>query len=120
MCTAGEEKAEQLLDYAEQKIYDIRQGRETSGLIKIDEVVLDAYDELGKKSGPDREKYLGAKSGFSALDSVITGLNKSDLLIVAARPAMGKTSFVLNMAANVCRHSNDKEVVIFSLEMSKE
>ena len=120
MCTAGEEKAEQLLDYAEQKIYDIRQGRETSGLTKIDEVVLDAYDELGKKSGPDREKYLGAKSGFSALDSVITGLNKSDLLIVAARPAMGKTSFVLNMAANVCRHSNDKEVVIFSLEMSKE
>ncbi len=120
MCSSGGEDATQLLDYAEQKIYDIRQGKEVDGLTKIDEVVLDAYDELGRKSGPDREMYLGARSGFSDLDNVITGLNRSDLLIVAARPAMGKTSFVLNMAANVCRHSSDKEVVIFSLEMSKE
>lgn len=120
MCSSGEESAEHLLDYAEQKIYDIRQGKEVDGLTRIDQVVLDAYDELGRKSGPDKEKYVGARSGFSDLDNVITGLNKSDLLIVAARPAMGKTSFVLNMAANVCRHTQDKEVVIFSLEMSKE
>jgi replicative DNA helicase len=119
-CSTGEDGANQLLDFAEQKIYDIRQGKDTDGLTKIDEVVLDAYDELGKKAGPDREKYLGTGSGFSDLDNVITGLNKSDLLIVAARPAMGKTSFVLNIAANVCRHKKDKEVVIFSLEMSKE
>lgn len=120
MCSSGENSATQLLDYAEQRIYDIRQGKETDGITKIDEVVMDAYDELGRKSGPDKEKYLGARSGFSDLDSVITGLNKSDLLIVAARPAMGKTSFVLNMAANVCRSTKGKEVVIFSLEMSKE
>ena len=119
-CTSGDGNAAQLLDYAEQLIYDIRQGKEVDGLTKIDEVVADAYGELAKKSGPDREKYLGTSSGFSHLDNVITGLNKSDLLIVAARPAMGKTSFVLNIAANVCRHRNDKEVVIFSLEMSKE
>ncbi len=115
-----DESAMNLIDYAEQKIYDIRQGRSNDGLTRIDEVVLDAYDELGRKSGPDKEKYIGAKSGFSDLDNVITGLNKSDLIIVAARPAMGKTSFVLNIASNVARYNRDKEVVIFSLEMSKE
>lgn len=116
----GQDNAMSLLDYAEQKIYDVRQGRSSDGMSRIDEVVLDAYDELGRKSGPDKEKYLGAKSGFSDLDSVITGLNKSDLLIVAARPAMGKTSFVLNIASNVARRNKDSEVVVFSLEMSKE
>ncbi|MGN0674317.1 MAG: replicative DNA helicase [Oscillospiraceae bacterium] len=118
--SAGQESASQLLDYAEQKIYDIRRGKATDGMMKIDEVVLEAYDELGRKSGPDKEQYLGAKSGFADLDSVITGLNKSDLLIVAARPAMGKTSFVLNIASNVARRNKDMEIVIFSLEMSKE
>ncbi|MCM1328297.1 MAG: replicative DNA helicase [Ruminococcus sp.] len=118
--TAGQENAEQLLDFAEQKIYDIRQGKAADGLTKIDEVVLEAYDELGRKSGPDKEKYLGAKSGFSDLDHVITGLNKSDLIILAARPAMGKSAFALNLATNVARRNRDAEVVIFSLEMSKE
>ncbi|MCI5946927.1 MAG: replicative DNA helicase [Oscillospiraceae bacterium] len=120
MCRNGEESAEMMLDYAEQKIFDIRQGRDADGLRKIEDVVVEAYDDISKRSGEDREKYLGMGSGFSRLDGVITGLNKSDLLIVAARPAMGKTSFVLNIAANVCRHRNDKEVVIFSLEMSNE
>lgn len=118
--SSGQETAEQLLDYAEQKIYDIRQGKAADGLSKIDEVVLEAYDDLGRKSGPDKEKYIGAKSGYSDLDHVITGLNKSDLIILAARPAMGKSAFALNLAANVARRNKDAEVVIFSLEMSKE
>lgn len=118
--SSGQETAEQLLDYAEQKIYDIRQGKAADGLAKIDEVVLEAYDDLGRKSGPDKEKYIGAKSGYSDLDHVITGLNKSDLIILAARPAMGKSAFALNLAANVARRNKDAEVVIFSLEMSKE
>lgn len=118
--TAGQENAQQLLDFAEQKIYDIRQGKASDGLTKIDEVVLEAYDDLGRKSGPDKEKYIGAKSGFSDLDRVITGLNKSDLIIVAARPAMGKSAFSLNLATNFARRSKDMETVIFSLEMSKE
>lgn len=118
--TAGQENAQQLLDFAEQKIYDIRQGKAADGLTKIDEVVLEAYDDLGRKSGPDKEKYIGAKSGFSDLDHVITGLNKSDLIIVAARPAMGKSVFALNLASNFARHNRDSEAVIFSLEMSKE
>lgn len=118
--SSGQETAEQLLDYAEQKIYDIRQGKAADGLSKIDEVVLEAYDDLGRKSGPDKEKYIGAKSGYSDLDHVITGLNKSDLIILAARPAMGKSAFALNLAANVARRNKEAEVVIFSLEMSKE
>lgn len=118
--SSGQETAEQLLDYAEQKIYDIRQGKAADGLSKIDEIVLEAYDDLGRKSGPDKEKYIGAKSGYSDLDHVITGLNKSDLIILAARPAMGKSAFALNLAANVARRNKEAEVVIFSLEMSKE
>lgn len=119
-CTEGSESAETLLDSAEQTIYDIRQGREVDGLTKIDEVLIDTYDHLNRISGADKEKYQGAKSGYAGLDNVISGLNRSDLLILAARPGMGKTSFALNIAANVCRFRHDKEVVIFSLEMSKE
>lgn len=119
-CTESTEPASVLLDSAEQMIYDIRQGKEVNGLVKIDEVLLDTYDHLTRISGVDKEKYQGAKSGYSDLDSVISGLNRSDLLILAARPGMGKTSFALNIAANVCRRSADKDVVIFSLEMSKE
>ncbi|MCM1525213.1 MAG: replicative DNA helicase [Ruminococcus sp.] len=119
-CTEGTEPASVLLDSAEQMIYSIRQGREVDGLTRIDEVLLDTYDHLSRISGDDREKYQGARSGYSDLDNVISGLNRSDLLILAARPAMGKSSFAQNIAANVCRRSADKEVVIFSLEMSKE
>lgn len=115
----GMESAQNLLDSAEQKIYDIRQGKEVDGLVPIDEVIVEAYDHLQKITGPDKDKYLGAKSGFSELDAVITGLNKSDLLIIAARPGMGKTSFAMNMVTNVARHSNS-QIAVFSLEMSRE
>lgn len=115
----GSTDAKTLLDSAEQKIYDIRQGKETTGLVRIDEVVIEAYDRLQKITGEDKEKYLGAKSGFTDLDAITTGLNDSDLLIIAARPGMGKTSFALNIATNVaCK--TDKQVAIFSLEMGKE
>ena len=119
-CTESAEPASVILDSAEQMIYDIRQGKEVDGLTKVDEVLLETYDHLNRISGADKEKYQGAKSGYADLDSVISGLNKSDLLILAARPGMGKTSFALNIASNVCRRSTDKEVVVFSLEMSKE
>lgn len=108
------------LDRAEQLIYDIRQGREVQGLEKVDEVLLKTYDHLNQISGTDKDKYLGAKSGYSGLDNVISGLNKSDLLVLAARPGMGKSAFALNIAANVCSSQREKQVVVFSLEMSKE
>ncbi len=115
----GEHDAQLLLDAAEQKIYDIRQGRDVRGLIPISDAIAEAYDRLGKIAGPDKELYVGARTGFKLLDSITSGLNKSDLIIIAARPGMGKTSFAMNIATNVARHS-DKEVVTFNLEMSKE
>ena len=116
---SGERDAQLLLDAAEQKIYDIRQGRDVRGLIPLSEAIAEAYDRLGKISGPDKEKYVGARTGFTLLDSITSGLNKSDLIIIAARPGMGKTSFAMNIATNVARRF-EKEVVTFNLEMSKE
>ncbi|HQL99590.1 MAG: replicative DNA helicase [Ruminococcus flavefaciens] len=115
----GENDASLMLDAAEQKIYDIRQGRDVRGLIPLKEAIAEAYDRLGKISGPDKDKYVGARTGFTLLDSITSGLNKSDLIIIAARPGMGKTSFAMNIATNVARRA-EKEVVTFNLEMSKE
>ena len=72
-----------------------------------------------KLNSSEREKYVGIPSGISTLDSVTTGLNRSDLIIVGARPGMGKTSFILNIARNVAVQQN-RTVAIFNLEMSRE
>ena len=117
---SGEQDSTLLLDAAEQKIYDIRQGRDVQGLIPLKTAITEAYERLGALNGPDRDKFIGARTGFSLLDSITSGLNKSDLIIIAARPGMGKTSFAMNIATNVARRSGDKEVVTFNLEMSKE
>lgn len=115
----GAESAQTLLDSAEQRIYDIRQGRDVRGLIPIRDVMVDTYRHLGDLAGPDREQFIGAKTGFPELDHYTGGMNKSDLIILAARPGMGKTSFALNLATNVARHAG-KTVAIYSLEMSTE
>ncbi len=117
--TEASEPAEQILELAEQSIYDIRQGRSADGMVKVDEVLVQYYDTLQKLAGPDKERFRGLSTGFVGLDNLITGLNKSDLLILAARPAMGKTSFALNIASYVGKKSG-KDVAIFSLEMSNE
>lgn len=111
--------ATELLNLAEQKIYDIRQGRDTGNIVSISKVLVETYDHLQKISGENRKDFLGISSGYSALDSYTTGLNKSDLILIAARPGMGKTAFALNIAANVGVRSK-KPVAVFSLEMSKE
>ena len=108
-----------LLEYAEQRIYDIRNGHDNSSLLPVSRVAMETYDHLQRLSGEDRAEYLGISTGYAALDRVITGLNKSDLLLVAARPGMGKTAFALNIASNVALRSQ-KTVAIFSLEMSRE
>ena len=115
----GSESAQTLLDSAEQRIYDIRQGRDVHGLSPIRDVVVSTFDYLRKITGPDREQYIGAKTGFPELDAVTGGMNNSDLVILAARPGMGKTSFALNLATNVTRRTG-RTVAIYSLEMSVE
>ena len=114
-----EDDPKKLLDSVEQRIFEIRQGREVSGLTRIDEILVQAYDKLQKLSSEDSEKYKGLSTGFKEFDNVTTGLNPSDLIILAARPGMGKTSFALNIATNVAKKSG-KDVAVFSLEMSKE
>ncbi len=118
--SSEEETADVLLDSAEQKIYDIRQGKTSDAPSKIGDIIVnEVYDRLQKLSSPDRDLYKGISTGFSDLDNCLTGLNKSDLILIGARPAMGKTSFALNMATNVALQSK-KKVLFFSLEMSKE
>ncbi len=117
--TSGEGKASLILDNAEQQIYNIRQGKESGGPTKVSEVIIkDVYTRLEQLAGEDREKYKGIPTGFGILDKYLTGLNKSDLILIGARPAMGKTSFALNLAQNITMNAGRK-CVFFSLEMSK-
>lgn len=109
--------ANALLDAAEQKIYDIRQGRQSADLKPISEVIIGVYDEIYQMNTKTDSRYTGLPSGFTGLDALLSGLNKSDLILVAARPGMGKSSFALNIAANVAM-KNDVDVAVFSLEMS--
>lgn len=113
--------AETIMDAAEQKIYNIRQGTRENAPTRLSQILMDeVYDNLQKLSDPERAaEYRGIPTGFSLLDKYMTGLNKSDLILIGARPAMGKTSFALNIARNVSVQSK-KKVVFFSLEMSRE
>ena len=72
-------------------------------------IVNGVYDRLGKLTGEDKEKYKGIPTGFGLLDTYITGLNKSDFILIGARPAMGKTSFALNLASNVSMMARKKD-----------
>lgn len=108
-----------LLDSAEQRIYDIRRGKNMQGLQRINEVIIDTFDRLDMLNSEDSDLYRGVSTGIRDLDDTITGLNRSDLILLAARPGMGKTSFALNIARNVAVHEK-RRVAFFSLEMTKE
>ncbi|HHX93008.1 MAG TPA: replicative DNA helicase [Clostridiales bacterium] len=111
-------ESEQVLDYAEQTIYEVAGKRQSSQYVTLREVLnknIDSIQEAEKSGGA----IPGLSTGFSDLDRITTGLQKSDLIIVAARPSMGKTAFALNIAQNVAIKKKGR-VVIFSLEMSRE
>lgn len=108
-----------LLDAAEERIYNIRQGRQTGGLVPIREVLASNYEMFKKLNSDERSLYVGIPTGISTLDEVTSGLNRSDLIIVGARPGMGKTSFALNIARNVAVQQK-RTVAFFNLEMSRE
>ncbi len=123
--TTGAENANDIVDFAEQRIYNIRAGVENKSLTHISGIVFDrvkALNELVKATAANGGQPVmsGLSTGFMELDNKIFGLNRSDLLILAARPAMGKTSFAMNVAVNVGKKYRDKEICVFSLEMSKE
>ena len=119
---ANEElSADTIMDAAEQKIYNIRQGNKENEPVRLSDILRDeVYDNLQKITSPETaEESKGIPTGFSLLDKYMTGLNKSDLILIGARPAMGKTSFALNIARNIAVKAK-KKVVFFSLEMGRE
>ena len=107
-----------LIDSAEQKIFDIRRGKNIQGLQRLVEVLVQTFDRLDLLNRED-ESIKPVSTGIGDLDRIITGLNRSDLILLAARPGMGKTSFALNIAKHVACVSK-KTVAFFSLEMTKE
>ena len=113
-----EGEAEAKLEAAERKIYALRQGRNVGGLMPISQVVQSVVDEMSAAAASG-SKIPGIPTGLSDLDKTILGLNKSELILIAARPGMGKTSIALNMALHVGMTLH-KTVAIFSLEMSRE
>lgn len=117
--TSGEREVSLLLDSAERRIYDIRQGKSDKGLQPVREILLETFDRLDKLNSTDREKYQGLPTGIKELDSTITGLNRSDLIVLAARPGVGKTSLGLNIARHVAVTAK-RRVAFFSLEMGRE
>ena len=121
----GAEDAETLVDFAEQKIFDIRSGQDRSELTHISGIVFDRVNELNQMAkaaaaNNGNPVMTGLETMFKELDRRIFGLNKSDLIIIAGRPGMGKTSFAMNIATNVAKKYRDKDVCVFNLEMSKE
>ena len=117
MVQEGVGTAGDLLSAAEQKIYAIRQGRGSQEMATVGAVLNDVMEQLAKLTAGSEPP--GLSTGLSAVDQKINGLNKSDLLLLAARPGMGKTSMALNVALSAAKASG-KTVAIFSLEMSKE
>lgn len=106
------------LEKAEKLIFDISSKKTTSDLVPIESLVFDTYEKIDYRY-KHRDEKTGVESGFYDLDDMTNGFQKSDLIILAARPAMGKTAFALNIAQNAALRGN-KTVAIFSLEMSKD
>ncbi len=115
-CYAGKEDGAKLLDKAEQNIFNIAQQKISSGFVSIKELIsMEFIDELVRR----KEHITGLPTGFRDLDERTSGLHPSELILIAGRPSMGKTSLALNIARNVAV-TEKKPVAIFSLEMSKE
>ena len=119
MVQEGTGEANAVLEAAEQKIYAIRRGRSAQNMVPISMVLQAVLERLGELTAAGGETMPGLTTGFSDVDRKINGLNKSDLLLLAGRPGMGKTSMGLNVAVNAAKASR-KTVAVFSLEMSRE
>ena len=112
------QEVEDILDTAEKRIFDVIQNRNQKGYSAIKNILVDSFTELEKLYN-QKQHITGTPTGFADLDYITAGLHPSDLVIVAARPAMGKSAFALNIATNAAIRAN-AGVAIFSLEMSKE
>ena len=118
MAYSEQDSVENIIDSAEKKIFSVAEGRNTKGFKHIREVLFNVHEHL--KDLQDRpDEVQGTKTGFSGVDDMLAGMGNSDLILVGARPGMGKTSFCLNIGTNVAI-ATKKTVCMFSLEMSAE
>ncbi|QJA09791.1 replicative DNA helicase [Romboutsia sp. CE17] len=111
-------KVEEVLEKAEKRIFDISQEKASDDFKSINEVLVDAYDMI-EKLYTNKSDVTGITTGFKDLNKKINGLQRTDLILIAARPAMGKTAFSLNLVQNAAL-KGDASVAVFSLEMSKD
>ena len=111
-------KVEEVLERAEKRIFDISQEKASDDFKSINEVLVDAYDMI-EKLYTNKSDVTGITTGFKDLNKKINGLQRTDLILIAARPAMGKTAFSLNLVQNAAL-KGDASVAVFSLEMSKD
>ncbi|MTI46228.1 replicative DNA helicase [Sporosalibacterium faouarense] len=114
----ADDEINNIIDLAEKKIFDITQRRGHEGFAPIKDVLLDSFNRIEEMS-KKKDGITGLATGFIDLDNKTSGLQKSDLVLIAARPSMGKTTFGINIAQN-CALRSDASVAVFSLEMSKE
>ncbi|MDY3918718.1 MAG: replicative DNA helicase [Candidatus Limivivens sp.] len=117
-CYLANEKTEDILEDTEKKIFDLVQKRSSGDFVPIKQVVLNALDRI-EAASKNKGSVTGIPTGFVDLDYKTSGFQPSDLILIAARPSMGKTAFVLNIAQHMAFKCN-QTVAIFSLEMSKE
>ncbi|MCI8885825.1 MAG: replicative DNA helicase [Dorea sp.] len=117
-CYAGKEPLETVLEKTEKSMFELLQKRNTGEFVPIKQVVLNALERI-EKASKSKGTVTGIPTGFIDLDYKLSGLQPSDLVLVAARPSMGKTAFVLNIAQYIA-FKKERGVAIFSLEMSKE
>ena len=118
ICYAGNDSLEAVLEKTEKSVFELLQRRNSSEFVPIKQVVLNALERI-EKASKNKGTVTGIPTGFIDLDYKLSGLQPSDLVLIAARPSMGKTAFVLNIAQYIA-FKKDKSVAIFSLEMSKE
>lgn len=117
-CYAGTDELEEILEGTEKKVFDLVQRRNTGEFVPIRQIVMNAMDRIEKAAKNDGI-VTGIATGFADLDYKTAGMQPADLVLIAARPSMGKTAFVLNIAQYVA-FKRQQTVAIFSLEMSKE
>ena len=118
MCYSGKEPVESIMEQTEKSMFQLLQRRTTGDYVPIKQVVLNALDKI-EKASKSKGTVTGIPTGFIDLDYKLSGFQPSDFILIAARPSMGKTAFVLNIAQYMAFKKN-KAVAIFSLEMSKE
>ncbi len=119
MCYEQSQDTTNILDIAETRIYEIMQSRTNTALTPIKNAILESYDKINKIAN-DKNAFMGLQTRYGEIDRMLSGLGKSDLILIAARPGVGKTSFALNIAQNIALDKPKKTIAVFSLEMSND